>query len=258
MTLQTLNCPSCGAPLRFVDGQSRTLCLYCGSSIQTERAATVPAATTTTYSLPEAVHEQLKQLVVDGRPAEAIELYRQRAGVTEAEAVETLSGFVRDLTRRTLVQQPLSNFGLAVMITVDAVCAGLIVWGVLTENWWMTGVGLGVLVIESLAFGAAIYARIVQEFGRSAPAVVRRFTRLGEIKVRGQQQPVSVVRLWLEVRPPGGQPFQAERNIVAKPETYARLRPGLIIEVKHNQAGHVIPTTPMKVVEERPIPRPLP
>jgi hypothetical protein len=249
MTLQTLNCPSCGAPLRFVEGQARTLCLYCGSTIQTERAATVPAATTATFSLPEDVHAQLKQLVVDGRQAEAIELYRVRAGVTEAEAVETLSGLVRDLTRRTLVQQPLSNLGLAVMLTLDTVCAGLIVWGVLTENWWLTAIGLGLIVIETLAFGAAIYARLVQQFGRSAPAVVRRFTRLGEIQLRGQSQSVPVVRLWLEVQPPGQPAFQAERNIVAKPETYAKLRPGLIIEVKHNQAGHVIPTTPMKVLE---------
>jgi hypothetical protein len=199
--------------------------------------------------LPEDVHAQLKQLVVDGRQAEAIELYRVRAGVTEAEAVETLSGLVRDLTRRTLVQQPLSNLGLAVMLTLDTVCAGLIVWGVLTENWWLTAIGLGLIVIETLAFGAAIYARLVQQFGRSAPAVVRRFTRLGEIQLRGQSQSVPVVRLWLEVQPPGQPAFQAERNIVAKPETYAKLRPGLIIEVKHNQAGHVIPTTPMKVLE---------
>ncbi|MGQ0602448.1 MAG: hypothetical protein ACT4QE_12235 [Anaerolineales bacterium] len=194
------------------------------------------------------MHEQLKQLVVDGRQTEAIELYRQRANVTEAEALATLNGVIHDLTRRTLVQQPLSNFGLGLMMTIDAIGAAVILWGLSNDVWWGLPLGIGIIVVESAAFAAAIYARVVQQFGETAPAVVRRFTRLGELKLRGQSEPVPVVRLWLEVQPAGQPAFQAERNIVAKPHSYAQLRPGVVIEVKHNRAGHVIPTTPMKVL----------
>lgn len=244
MPVTSLNCPNCGAPLRLAENQRRALCLYCGSTLQTERA-TAPA---TTLTLPVDVYDQMKQLIVDGHRAEAIALYRQQAGVTEAEALETLTGIIRDLTRRTLVQQPISNFGLAVMFALDTVFGILIVWGLATENWWLMGLGVVLLVIETLAFGAAMYARIVQNFGRSARAVVLRFTRLGEISLQGQAQPVLVVRLWLEVQPPGQPTFQAERNIVAKPESYAKLKPGISLEVRHNNAGYVIPTTPMKIL----------
>lgn len=247
MMVTSLNCPNCGAPLRLADSQRRTLCLYCGSSIQLERPTTPPS---TNLSLPTDVYDQLKQLIVDGRRAEAIELYRQHAGVTEAEALETLTSLIRDLTRRTLVQQPISNLGLIIMFTLDTIFGLLIVWGAWVENWWLVALGVGLLVVETLAFGAAMYARIVQQFGRPARAVVRRLTRLGEIVLHGQAQPVLVVRLWLEVQPPGQSPFWVERNIIAKPETYAKLKPSLVIEVKHNNVGHVIPTTPMKILSE--------
>lgn len=243
MTPISLACPSCSAPLQFENGQQRTLCLYCGSTIQAERATSA-----VTFTLPEDVHLQLKQLVIDGRQAEAIELYRQRANVTQTEAAQTLSRLVADLTRRTLVQQPLSNFGLALVFLIDSLGAVIMLWGLMNENYWAVALGIGAIVIESMVFAAAIYAWIIHRFGRAAPAVVRRFTRLGEIKVRGQAQPLPVVRLWLEVQPANQTAFQVESNIVAKPQTYAQLRPGLSIEVKHNGAGRVIPTAPMKIL----------
>jgi len=245
MQVSSLNCPNCGAPLQFENGQNRTLCLYCGSTIQAEPTA---GASAVTFTLPEDVHQQLKQLVIDGRQAEAIELYRQRANVTQAEAAQTLRRLVTDLTRRTLVQQPLSNLGLALVFLIDSLGAVITLLGIMHENYWAMALGIGAIVIESLIFAAAIYARLLQQFGRVAPAVVRRFTRLGEVKLRGQSQPLPVVRLWLEVQPRQQATFQTESNIVAKPQTYAQLKSGLVIEVKYNGLGHVIPTAPMKIL----------
>jgi hypothetical protein len=222
--------------------------VYCGSTIILEPGPAV-APQAAVELAPETL-DQLRQMLLDGRPVEAIHLYRQRTGASEAEAAETLAGLIRDLTRRTWLQQPISNLGLALMTVVDTVCLTAVIWGTMNGVWWVFGLGMLAMSLHTLAFLAALRARFVQQFGRSAPAVVRKFTRLGALKLRGQPEAVPVVRLWLEVRPAGGAPFPAERNVVVRPQSLARLAPGVVIEVKHTSAGEVIPVTPMKVWSE--------
>jgi hypothetical protein len=249
MTLASLNCPSCGAPLGFGDRQTRGLCLYCGSTVALDVNGKAPQPQTAIELAPE-VMDTLKQLIVDGRQLEAIQLYRQRTGASEAEAAETLAGLIRDLTRRTLVQQPISNFGLVVVGIVDLIAAAFLLWGFSNENGLAIGLGAALLAIESLATAAAVWARMVEVLGTPAPAVVRRFARIGELKLRGEPEPVLVARLWLEVRPNGQPPFLAEKNIVIRQRSLARLEPGLMIEVRYLRSGQVVPATPLKVLAE--------
>lgn len=245
MRARSLNCPSCGAPLRFGEQQNRALCLYCGSTVLLE---TGRATSQSTFELPPEVLDQLKQMILDGRKLEAIHLYQQRAGVTQAEAIETLNQVIADLTRRTLVEQPMSNRGLATYIAIDTILTLFVVWGFWTENWIVFGVALAVMLLHSFAFAAGLRARLLLQFGEPAAALVRRVVRLGEIKLRGEPEPVPIARLWLEVRPSGRPPFQSEKNVAIRSPSLAQVRPGTLIEVRCNAAGQVAPVAPLKVL----------
>lgn len=74
--------------------------------------------------------------------------------------------------------------------------------------------------------------------------------RLGDMTARGQ--PVSAVRLWLEVRPEGQPPFQMERNVILRRESLEQLSTGSTIEVRcRPDRGEAIPVAPLKFVEAR-------
>jgi ribosomal protein S27AE len=245
MRPKSLNCPNCSAPLRLADRQNRVLCVYCGSTIVLETGAPEARAS---FELPPDVLDQLKQMLLDGRKLEAIHLYQQRAGVTEAEALETLNNLIGDLTRRTVVQQPMSNAGMLFYVSVDAALTLFVVWAYLNENWLAFGVALALMLLHSLAFAAGVLARVRYELGAPAPARVHKFARVGEIRLRGQPEPVQIVRLWLEVRPPNQPAFQAEKNVAIRKPSFDQLQPGVVIEVRHNHSGYVFPTLPMKVL----------
>jgi hypothetical protein len=260
MSPQSLNCPNCAAPLHFGERQNRALCLYCGSTVLLGARETMPAwpadqsrQAQATFELPPDVLDRLKQMILDGRKLEAIHLYQQRAGVTEAEALETLNSLILDLTRHTVMRQPMSNVGLLFYITIDAGLTVLVVWAFLIENWPLFGVALALMLLHSLAFAAGVLARIRYELGSPARARVRKFVRVGEIRLRHQPEPVQIVRLWLEVRPPGQPAFQAEKNVAIRKPSFDQLRPGLLIEVRYNPSGYVFPTLPMKVLGSAPL-----
>lgn len=247
MTLESLKCPNCAAPLHLGAGQRRTLCLYCGSTVYFNEGE--PAVQPqTTPELPPAALDQIKQLLVDGRRVEALHFYQQQAGVTEAEAAATLDNLIKSMTRRALLEQPISTLGLLIVFGVDVACLAALLWGLLNGNWLVVAIAVVALLFESLTFVSAIRARILQEFGAAAPALVRKFIRLGEIKLRGEPEPTPIVRLWLEVRPSEQSPFQVEKNVVIRKQSLERLEPGVLIEVRYNRSGHVVPVAPMIIL----------
>lgn len=240
-------CPSCGAPLPLAGGQT-TLCLYCGVTVALTAGRT-PQPHATIELAPE-VLARLRQMLLDERPLEAIRFYRQQTGADEAQAVQTLAGVIRDLTSRAWRQQPLSQRGFAVVLAADVVCLTTIIWGALTGSPWAVGLGLAVMVLFGVIFAAALVARLKQIAGRPAPAVVRRLAQLGHLTLRGQAEPVPVARLELEVRPAGAAAFPAECNVMLRPKSLARLRPGVVMEVRLTAAGEVIPSMPLQVLSE--------
>jgi hypothetical protein len=248
MILRTLACPACGAPLRLSDDQRQTLCLYCGSTVTIAGAGASERPEVKTGMPPEAL-EQVKQLLVEGRQAEAVQLYQRQAGVSEAEARETLKTLVGEIARRTIVRQPISNLGIALMLIIDTLGLALMLWGWQTDTWLAVAGGLGLIVFESLAFASALLIRIRYEMGAPAPAVVRRFVRVGELNVAGQPEPIQIVRLWLEVRPSSQPSFKVEKNVAMRKQSLAQLVAGVVIEVRHARSGDVIPVAPIKVLE---------
>jgi hypothetical protein len=232
---KSLNCPNCAAPLQVRELQTVALCVYCGSSIKLDAAGVAPQPIEQRELTPE-VLSQVNQLLLDGRRAEAVTLYQQQAGVTGAEAREAIDNLATQLTRRTLVFQPITNLGLFLFAAFTVIGLGALVWGLTNSSWLIILLGAGWLIM-----------RWRYETGQVASARVQKMVRLGDITVRGQ--PVSAVRLWLEVRPAGQPDFQMERNVILRRSSLEQISTGSLLEVRcQPDRLEAIPTAPLKII----------
>lgn len=247
MSLQSLTCPSCNAPLRFADTQHRVLCLYCGSTV-VQASQTAPPTVSTTPVLQPDVLDELKQYLLDGRRADALRLYQERTGATEAEAAETLTTLSRQLASRALVEQPISNVGIGIVLGGDAIGLLVLWWAAQNGNWLVAGLALAGMLFHTLAFARAMFARFVYELGQPTPAAVQKFVRLGELNLKTEPEPVQAVRVWLAVRPAGQPTFPTEKNLIMRRPAFEQLRTGLVLEVRC-RGERVIPTAPLKILE---------
>jgi hypothetical protein len=243
---KSLNCPNCAAPLQVRELQTVALCVYCGSSIKLDAAGVAPQPIEQRELTPE-VLSQVNQLLLDGRRAEAVTLYQQQAGVTGAEAREAIDNLATQLTRRTLVFQPITNLGLFLFAAFTVIGLGALDWGLTNSSWLIILLGAGWLIWHWLIFLPATIMRWRYETGQIASARVQKMVRLGDITVRGQ--PVSAVRLWLEVRPTGQPDFQMERNVILRRSSLEQIATGSLLEVRcQPDRLEAIPTAPLKII----------
>jgi len=246
MMTTSLNCPNCAAPLKVREHQTVALCVYCGSSIKIDADGTAPQPIEQCELTPE-ILGQVNQLVLDGRRGEALALYQQRAGVTGAEARDAIDNLARQLTRRTLLRQPITNLGIGLFVAFTAIGLGALVWGLSNSSWLVILPGAGWLIWHWLVFFPAMMVRWRYETGQVAPARVQKMVHLGDMTVRGQ--PVSAVRLWLEVCPASQPAFQMERNVILRRESLEKLSTGNLLEVRcQPDRGEAIPTAPLKII----------
>ncbi|CAG0937282.1 hypothetical protein TFLX_06205 [Thermoflexales bacterium] len=247
---KSLNCPNCAAPLQVRERQTVALCVYCGSSLKLESEGGMPQPSEQ-RELTAEVLQQINQLLLDGRRAAAITLYVQEAGVTQTAASEAIDNLATQLTRRTMLRQPISNLGIAIVLGLSGLGLAAFWWGATNANVLIALVGAGWAALQWLAFLPGLVTRWQYETGQAAPAVVRKLIPLGEMKVRGER--VSAMRLWLEVRPAGGPVYQAERNVILRQSSLAQLATGSIIEVRGRpDRREAIPVAPLKIVEAKP------
>jgi hypothetical protein len=241
----SLNCPNCAAPLQVREGQTVALCLYCGSSIQL--AAGVLPQPIEQRELTADVLQHINQLLLDGHRAEARALYAQHAGVSATEAREAIDTLAQQLTRRTLLRQPINNLGLGLLAGYTLIGLLAVIWGVTNNSWLIALLGAGWIGWNWLVFIPATIIRWRYERGQVAPARVQKMVWLGEMTVRGR--PVTAARLWLEVRPAGQPSFQMERNVILRRSSVEQLSTGSTIEVRcQPERCDAIPVTPLKII----------
>jgi hypothetical protein len=242
----SLNCPNCAAPLKVREGQTVALCVYCGSSIQLTAAGAAPRPIEQSELTPD-ILQQINQLLLDGRRAEALALYSQHAGVSATAAREAIDNLAQQLTRRTLLRQPINNLGLALLAGYTLIGLIAVSWGLSNGSWLIVLLGAGWIGWNWLVFIPATIIRWRYERGQVAPARVQKIVWLGEMTVRGQS--VTAARLWLEVRPAGHPAFPMERNVMLRRESVEQLATGSTVEVRCQPDRHeAIPVMPLKII----------
>ncbi len=109
MRLESLNCPNCHAPLDYSPGQTLCICLYCHSTIRIHHDTPQPEATAdTTVSASDMA--EIKELLLAGQMATAVQRYQQIAHCSQSEAQTAVTNLSNQISFTTLRQQQLSPF----------------------------------------------------------------------------------------------------------------------------------------------------
>jgi hypothetical protein len=232
MTAEALNCPNCNAPLPMPGAGGLWVCLYCNSLVRLQApTGEAPRAALAGAVAPEAMAE-IKQLVLAGRRAEALERYRQAAQATPEEAEQAVALLARALSAAVIRRQQLNALGLFLVGSSAVAVAALLALaarGALAPQWALL-LGLGPLAMLAV-FAPGIRTSLRYLGARAAPAAILQHTYIGELQPG--QRPIYTYRLLLEVRPPGAPPFQAELMLPVRHQSLAALRPGALLQVKY-------------------------
>jgi len=109
MTIESLNCPNCGAPLPDPTGHITVTCRHCQTVVRVVATAAEPAPAapdekpfTPSARIPPEVSGKLVELLRAGRRLEAIEHYRAHSQVGLEEAKDVIGAIQASLSAKTI------------------------------------------------------------------------------------------------------------------------------------------------------------
>lgn len=260
---EAINCPNCGAPLaldpaRTAQAQGKLmLCIYCNSSIRLGPGGegAVAGAHTASDVLPE-VGEKVKQLIVDGKRAEAIAYYAEQAAVTPAEAEKMVNQLSIPLALRLTRQSPVDMWAILLSLAIIAGLAYLAAWTLVQalQGGWVYALGTLVCVWMLVARIRWLAPKAVSTWVHSFGAPGRaRILHLAAISPSVRQGGTLVVAM-LEVQPEGGGAvFRDEETWLIRNESLHKVQPGNVIPVRYEvgRGDRVFPISPIKVWDEQ-------
>jgi hypothetical protein len=260
MLVVKASCPHCAAPLALADGQRSVLCGYCDVSLTVQAASTPGAATTTLtkQAIAPAEIDKVKQLVLDGKRAEAIAHYAAIAGLSAKDAETAVNALTWPTIAQMIRQMPLNSFGFLLYAVLFGVPAGLAALGItrgLAGAWWGWLIAAPTVLLALLALrGFVPKARSswTSSFGSVGRAHVIKRAVIRPSFVRGG----SIVVVAFSVTPQGGgAPFVDEEVLLLKDESVAKVDPGNVMNVRYDEPGRrrVFPVSPIEVLGQVPV-----
>lgn len=256
MLVVKATCPNCGAPLGLADRQAHVICRYCDLSLRIEAPEPGAPATETKLLPDEVPREQIdrvKQLVLDGKRDEAIQVYGRAAALSAAEAEKAVDALLLPTVRKLVRQVPINAFGFLLTFVVVGSCGGGAAYSAraaLDESpafWGLFAILAFGVVRQILWFVPKSVSTWVQAFGAEGRARVMKVTVLRPNLVKDG----SVALLALEVQPArGGPAFVDEEVLIVRDTTLAKLEPGNVIRVRYDEPARkrVFPISPVEVV----------
>ncbi len=238
---ESLNCPNCGAPLKIGSGQTRAVCLYCSSTLRLAPDAQPPAAEIDT-TLDEAEMGEIKQLVLDGQIAAALELYAQKTGVGEDDARQALTDLAQKLSLDVVRRQQLSPAGIAIVAVFALLTLAGLYLLISGRAHWLIAFLVTFFGAWNLYFYyPALASTLAFRQGKPARAQVLKLAEIG--RTRLGRTPVRVFKLLVEVQPlDGSPPYPAEMLLPVREQNTPRAQPGTNIRVKY------LPHQPERVI----------
>jgi uncharacterized Zn finger protein (UPF0148 family) len=240
--LTTLNCPNCGAPLQVNEGRTRTVCLYCNSTVRIRPDDSQAAVVENT--LVEADMQSLKQMLLAGRREDAVQLYLETTGAGEAAAREALQGLERQVSVDVMRNQQLTSKGVWYVLLYGVVFLAAVLAGLSRQIHPL--VALALAAFTAWQFWVLIPSiRLSLRFrnAKRVPATILKTAPVGEIKTRAGQ--VYAMKLLVEVQPPDRTSFQAELLLPVQETSLERIQPGGQFHVKY------LPDDPQLIVYDR-------
>lgn len=233
----SVECPRCGAPLPLANGATALICLYCNASVRVEHAASDDPRppTLSIHAVKPDVVQRVKQLVLDGKRADAVALYAQEVKLDRNAAERTVDELLTPLTLAMVRRAPFSAFGFFNTLLTVAALAVSFVWSALRVA---DGAGYVVLAATTALLLAAFLWRIVIpkliSHGVRAWGTEGRAAILNRAILKpGIRKGFTAIRVVMRVEPVrGGASFVDDESLLVRDESLAKLVPGCVIRVR--------------------------
>jgi hypothetical protein len=195
--------------------------------------------------------EKVKQLLVDGKRTEAVDLYARAAAVSHADAELAVDGVFLSAYRELTRHLPINAFGVLLYMAMVGAGLGVSAWGAsgLPENpayAALLALGAVFAIWRIVAFSRHLRATLTSAFGATGRGRVVRKSVIREFK---DLQGYFIVVVF-EVTPDDGTaPFVDQETLFVGPEALGKLVPGNAVRVRFDGArGHVFPISPVTVI----------
>lgn len=229
MIVESLSCPNCGAPLHQPKSGSFWVCVYCNSLIHLQANQPQPSLEA---SLDAAEMTGVKQLLISGQRAQAIQRFQQLSGLSGEQAEAAIDQMAAEFSMRTIFYQQLTPVGvLLVAISLVGLPASLVAWWSGWLSPWLALPGAALAGFGLFVYGRAALITLRYLNAPQAPATTLHFTHIGVAQV-GQKR-LHTFLIALEVKPESGASFQSKVIIPVREENITRVRQGHVIQVKY-------------------------
>lgn len=257
MLIVKATCTNCGAPLSLADGQRHVICAYCDVSLMVDlgarpgESAVSPSVSLSSESVSADEIRHVKQLIFQGKRAEAVQHYARTAGVASAEAELAVTHLLVPELFRLYRDMPINGVGLVVVTALIVGAAGGATFGVMNASE-------GAVYVVLAVVGALLCLLFVRWLiPKLNSALVCRFGARGRARVVKRsavhtfKQGHVAALLLFEVHPAGSGPsFFDEEPILVRAESLAKLDPGNVVLVRYDEPRRrrVFPESPITVV----------
>ena len=185
-------------------------------------------------SLDEAQINRLKQLILDGRSAEAVDLCGKLVEASPAEAAQMVEVLENGLSRGVIQQQQLTPAGwLIVCASLAALLASLGLALSQRLNPWIAAA----ITLIALANLSVLYRSLgvsLEFLGEpTVPAQVLSLAPVGEVQYA--RQLIHILKLWLEVQALDRPPYRTELLLSVRDANIRRAAVGTLLKVKYRR-----------------------
>ncbi len=228
--LTTLNCPNCGAPIQVAEGHTLTVCLYCNSTLRIQTDDSQPAVVENT--LVEADMRAIKQLLLEGRREDALQLYLETTGAGEAIARQAIEGLESHVSVDVMRSQQLTSKEIWYVGLYSVIFLAAVIAGVARQIHPLLALALAAFTAWQL-FVLSPSIRLWLRFHQaiSAPATILKTAPLGKVKTRVGR--AYAMKLLAEVHPPAGTPYRVELLLPVRETSLGQVQPGSKFHVKY-------------------------
>lgn len=231
MSLESIKCPNCAAPLRQKPGEEPWLCLFCDSLIRVDGEADTRVASLL-RRLNSNDMEEIKQMLISGHIQAAAQALEGASGIEREQAAAIIASTRATIPARTIFQQELTRGGMVmVVICLLLVPASLIALGLRLLSPWLALAYLGIGVYGLYKYGRGALNTLHYRTARVAMAKTVKVAKLGTVQ-SGRVRVLGFL-FALEVTPEDEPTFKAHTVVPVLEENVERAKEGAIIQVKY-------------------------
>lgn len=235
MTIESMNCPKCGAPLSLLTNQKLVICVYCNSSLRISLEDPLHAIVSQLPEISPEVIDEVKRLLVGGYSIKAVEYYRQQSGLEYSDTSSAVSALKKVIG----YQPPLNTIGILILIAwlllgIAGVVGGIVL---LVNQQFLTAiilimVAVFLALVNWLSLNSSLKAYLLSHRGIPAEATILKCWQVKLIPVKGEESPTALLRLLLEIHPSEQPIYQTEANCLVSTLAASKFQVGSIIRVK--------------------------